>query len=249
MIDDNFSGGAAADCEANVDANVDAEEIRKFSELAARWWDLEGECKPLHDINPLRMGFIEARSQLGGKKALDVGCGGGILTEALAARGAHASGIDMSAAALEVAKLHALESDAAVHYRQITAEALAALQPAQWDVVCCLELLEHVPDAASVVAACAALVKPGGAVYFSTINRTPKSFLMAIIGAEYVLNLVPRGTHQYEKLIRPSELNRWCERAGLSVVAMTGLHYHPLRRTYSLGPGVDVNYLVHCVRA
>lgn len=227
--------------------NADPAEIHKFGQLASRWWDPEGEFKPLHQINPLRLEFIDHHSPLTGQKALDVGCGGGLLTEAMALRGAEVTGIDLGEAALEVAKLHALESGVAVEYRQITAEALAAEQDrraAQWDIVCCLELLEHVPDPASVVAACAALVAPGGAVYFSTINRNPKSFLMAIVGAEYVLNLLPRGTHQYEKLIRPSELYRWCEQAGLRVAEMTGIHYNPLSKTYSLGPGVDVNYLL-----
>ena len=240
--------------------NADPAEIHKFGQLASRWWDPESEFKPLHQINPLRLDFIDSHSPLAGKKALDVGCGGGLLTEAMALRGAEVTGIDLGEAALEVAKLHALESGVAVEYRQITAEALAAEQAAeqdaeqdgqagQWDVVCCLELLEHVPDPASVVTACAALVKPGGAVYFSTINRNPKSFLLAIVGAEYVLNLLPRGTHQYEKLIRPSELYRWCEQAGLRVAEMTGMHYDPFGKTYSLGPGVDVNYLMFSTRS
>ena len=240
--------------DANSDnANIDPAEIHKFEGLAARWWDPEGECRPLHQINPLRLDFIDRHSPLAGKKALDVGCGGGLLAEAMARRGAEVTGIDMGEAPLEVARLHALESGVAVEYRQLTAEALAAEQARKssqsksggsWDVVCCLELLEHVPDPTSVVAACAALVKPGGAVYFSTINRNPKSFLMAIVGAEYVLNLLPRGTHQYQKLIRPSELCRWCAGADLSVAEMTGIHYHPLTQTYTLGPGVDVNYLL-----
>ncbi len=239
--------------------NVDPAEIDKFSRLAARWWDVESEFKPLHQINPLRLDFIDQHSPLTGKRVLDVGCGGGILAEAMALRGAEVTGIDMGAAPLEVARLHALESGVSVDYRQITAEALAAECSAgqaaqqapqrdrkteQWDIVCCLELLEHVPDPASVVAACAALVKPAGAVYFSTINRNPKSFLLAIIGAEYLLNLLPKGTHQYEKFIRPRELNHWCEHAGLSVADITGLHYHPLTKIYSLGAGVEVNYLL-----
>ena len=247
--------------------NVDPAEIAKFAELASRWWDPESEFKPLHQINPLRLDFIERRTPVHGKTVLDVGCGGGILAEAMALRGAEVTGIDMGEAPLAVARLHALESGATVEYRQMTAEALAAelggggeqtptqaqaqsqsqsQSQSQWDVVCCLELLEHVPDPASVVSACANLVKPGGAVYFSTINRNPKSFVMAIVGAEYVLNLLPKGTHQYEKLIRPRELCGWCERAGLRVTEMTGMHYNPFTQTYSLGPGVDVNYLMFC---
>lgn len=229
--------------------NVDPAEIEKFDRLAARWWDGEGEFKPLHQINPLRLDFIGRHSPIDGKKALDVGCGGGILTEALAVAGAEATGIDASEAPLEVARLHALESGARVAYRCVTAEELAAEQPAQWDIVCCLELLEHLPDPASMVAACAALVKPGGAVYFSTLNRNLKSFILAIVAAEYVLQLLPRGTHDYAKLIRPSELGRWCERAGLTVADMTGLHYNPLYQTYSLAPGVDVNYIAYATTA
>ncbi|MGI9311668.1 MAG: bifunctional 2-polyprenyl-6-hydroxyphenol methylase/3-demethylubiquinol 3-O-methyltransferase UbiG [bacterium] len=235
------------------DDNIDPEEVGKFDALAARWWDAESEFKPLHQINPLRLNFIDARSPLDGKAALDVGCGGGILAEAMALRGAAVTGIDVGEAALEVAKLHALESGASVNYRRITAEALADEQladerKAQWDIVCCMELLEHVPDPARVVAACATLAKPGGAVYFSTINRNLKSFLFAIVGAEYVLGLLPRGTHQYEKLIRPSELNRWCLRHELNLAEITGLHYNPLAKTYSLGGDVAVNYMVHCVK-
>ncbi len=229
--------------------NVDAEEIHKFARLASRWWDPHGEFKPLHRINPLRLDFIDERSPLAGKTALDVGCGGGLLAEGMALRGAEVCGIDMGEAALEVARLHALESGVAVDYRQTTAEQLAETQPAQWDIVCCLELLEHVPDPAQVVAACATLVKPGGAVYFSTINRNAKAFLLAIVGAEYVLNLLPRGTHQYEKLIRPSELDQWCRQSGLLVTELTGIHYNPLGKTYSLEPDVSVNYLLHSTTA
>ena len=241
--------------ETNHNHNVDPAEIHKFGQMASRWWDPEGQFKPLHEINPLRLDFIDRHSAVAGKRVLDVGCGGGILAEAMALRGAEVTGIDMGEAPLEVARLHALESGVSVAYRQITAEALAAEQsteqsakktdtPTQWDIVCCLELLEHVPDPASVVSACADLVKPGGAVYFSTINRNPKSFLMAIVGAEYVLNLLPKGTHQYEKLIRPRELCNWCQSANLNITEITGMHYNPLNQTYSLGPGVDVNYLV-----
>ncbi|MDA7971382.1 MAG: bifunctional 2-polyprenyl-6-hydroxyphenol methylase/3-demethylubiquinol 3-O-methyltransferase UbiG [Gammaproteobacteria bacterium] len=226
--------------------NIDPAEIAKFGELAARWWDAESEFKPLHQINPLRLDFIDKHSPLAGKSALDVGCGGGLLCEAMAARGARVTGIDAGEAAISVAQLHALESGAEVEYRQMTAEELAAESNAGWDVVCCLELLEHVPRPESVVAACAQLAKPGGAVYFSTINRNLKSFMFAIVGAEYALKLLPRGTHQYEKLIRPSELARWCERAGLALRGMIGMHYNPLRKTYSLGPGVSVNYFLRC---
>lgn len=229
--------------------NVDADEIHKFARLASRWWDPHGEFEPLHRINPLRLDFIDERSPLAGKTALDVGCGGGLLAEGMALRGAEVCGIDMGEAALEVARLHALESGVAVDYRQTTAEQLAETQPAQWDIVCCLELLEHVPDPAQVVTACATLVKPGGAVYFSTINRNAKAFLLAIVGAEYVLNLLPRGTHQYEKLIRSSELDEWCRQSGLRVTELTGIHYNPLRKTYSLGADVAVNYLLHSTTA
>ena len=257
------SDARSPDAKSAGEQNVDPAEVDKFSRLASRWWDPESEFKPLHQINPLRLDFIDGHSPLEGKKALDVGCGGGLLAEAMALRGAEVTGIDVGEAPLEVARLHALESGVGVVYRQITAEALAAElvgaesvaaesvaaeKAARWDVVCCLELLEHVPNPASVVSACAALVVPGGAVYFSTINRNLKSFLFAIVGAEYVLDLLPRGTHSYEKLIRPSELNRWCERAELTVEGITGMHYNPLRQTYSLGPGVEVNYLIRCTR-
>ena len=223
--------------------NVDHAEIAKFSDLASRWWDPEGEFKPLHEINPLRLGYIDERTPLAGRRVLDVGCGGGILAESMAARGAEVTGIDMGEAPLTVARLHALESDAEVDYRKITAEELAAKQPGEWDIVTCMELLEHVPDPASTIAACARLAKPGGAVYFSTINRNPKAWLFAIVGAEYLLRLLPAGTHRYEKFIRPSELHRWAERAGLLVKDLTGIHYHPLTRRFSLGAGLDVNYL------
>lgn len=244
---------------ANSAPNVDGEEIEKFDRIAAKWWDPEGEFKPLHQINPLRLDFIQRHAPLPGKRALDVGCGGGILTEALAQQGAAALGIDASAKVIEVAKLHALESGISsetdpqepqqgkVAYRNCTVEQLAAEQPASYDIVCCLELLEHVPQPEKMVAACATLAKPGGAIFFSTINRNPKSFLLAIVAAEYVLNLLPRGTHQFDKLIRPSELTHWCETANLSIAEMTGLHYNPLAQTYWLAPGVDVNYIL-CAR-
>ena len=230
------------------DSNVDADEIRKFSELASRWWDPESEFKPLHQINPLRLGFIQHRTPLKGLKVLDVGCGGGILSESMAALGADVTAIDMGEAPLNVARLHALESGVSVQYRQVTAEQLAVEQPHSFDVVTCLEMLEHVPQPESIVEACSSLVKDGGAVYFSTINRNPKSFLFAIVGAEYVLNLLPRGTHQYEKLIKPSELNRWVEQSGLQTKEITGMHYNPLFKTYSLGPGLKVNYLVQTLK-
>ena len=229
----------------NQSDNVDPAEIAKFSELASRWWDPQSEFKPLHQINPLRLDFIDQRTPLKGLNVLDVGCGGGILSESMAQRGANVSGIDMAEGPLSVARLHALESSAVVNYRAVTAEQLATEQPQAFDVVTCLELLEHVPDPASVVSACQTLVRPGGSVYFSTINRNPKSFLLAIVGAEFILNLLPKGTHQYQKLIKPSELNNWCERAGLHLTEIIGMHYNPLFKTYSLGPGLDVNYLAH----
>ena len=228
--------------------NVDAEEIAKFEKLAARWWDPTSEFKPLHDINPLRLAFIDQRVRLKGLQVLDVGCGGGILTESMAALGAQVTGIDMGDAPLAVARLHLKESGHAVEYKKISAEALAAEQAATFDVVTCLEVLEHVPDPASTVAACARLVKPGGQVFLSTINRNPKAWLMAIVGAEYVLRLLPRGTHDYVKFIKPSELDRICRNAHLHVREYTGMHYNPLTGRYSLGPGVDVNYLMHCER-
>jgi len=240
------TGGAGDAPGDTVDApNVDPAELAKFDPLASRWWDAHGEFKALHQINPLRLEFIARHARLAGARALDVGCGGGILTEALAQQGAEALGIDASDAPLEVARLHALETGAAVDYRRVTVEDLAAEQPGAWDIVCCFELLEHVPDPARMVAACAALAKPGGALFFSTLNRNPKSFLLAIVGAEYVLRLLPRGTHRYEKLIRPSELGRWCARAGACVRDITGLRYNPLADSFALGPGVEVNYLLY----
>ena len=229
--------------------NVDPAELAKFEKLASRWWDPESEFKPLHAINPLRLKFINDRAGLKDKRVLDIGCGGGILTEAMAALGADVTGIDLGEAPLAVAKLHLKESGRKVDYRRVSAEDLAHAQPGAYDVVTCLEMLEHVPDPASSVAACANLVKPGGQVFFSTINRNPKSFLFAIVGAEYLLKLLPRGTHEYLKFIRPSELERMCRAAGLNVRELTGMHYHPLTRHYSLGPGVDVNYLLYAVRA
>ncbi|MDM3872092.1 bifunctional 2-polyprenyl-6-hydroxyphenol methylase/3-demethylubiquinol 3-O-methyltransferase UbiG [Porticoccus sp. W117] len=227
--------------------NVDQAEIAKFEALASRWWDPNSEFKPLHDINPLRANWIDQHSPVAGKKILDVGCGGGILSESLAQRGAHMTGIDMGEAPLNVAKLHALESGVAVDYRQITAEQLAEQEAGEYDVVTCLEMLEHVPEPASVINACAQLVKPGGHIYFSTINRNPKAYLFAILGAEYVLKLLPKGTHEYSKFIRPSELGNWARESGLSVEHMTGMVYNPLSKKYRLdNRDVDVNYLVHC---
>lgn len=227
-------------------ANVDQLEIAKFEALAHRWWDRNSEFKPLHDINPLRANFIDQRSPVAGRRLLDVGCGGGILCEAMAQRGAVVTGIDMGEAPLSVAKLHQLESGLSIDYQQITAESLAEQQAGQFDVVTCLEMLEHVPDPASVIKACATLCKPGGHVYFSTINRNPKSYLFAVIGAEYVLKLLPKGTHEYTKFIRPSELAQWIRYAGLQLSELTGMTYNPLTKHYKLNPGdVAVNYLVH----
>lgn len=230
-------------------ANVDAAEIAKFEALASRWWDKDSEFKPLHDINPLRVNFIDQLANLAEKNVVDIGCGGGILSESMALRGARVTGIDMGATPLKVARLHGLESGVDVNYRQMTAEELAEENPASFDVVTCLEMLEHVPDPSSIVKACAKLVKPGGQVFFSTLNRNPKSFLMAIVGAEYLLNLVPKGTHEHQRFIRPSELATWCREAGLSLGKMTGLTYNPLTQQYSLNDqDVDVNYLLQTHR-
>lgn len=226
-----------------MNPNVDPAELAKFEQLASRWWDATSEFKPLHDINPLRVDFIDARANVRGKTVLDIGCGGGILTEALAARGAHVTGIDLGEAPLAVANLHLKESGLRVDYCRISAEDFARERPASFDIVTCLEMLEHVPDPASTIQACATLVKPGGDVFFSTINRNPKSWLFAIVGAEYVLNLLPRGTHEYLKFIKPSELERWARAAGLRLRELTGMHYNPLTKQYWLGPGVDVNFL------
>ncbi len=228
--------------------NVDAAEVDKFSESASRWWDLDSEYKPLHDINPLRLDYIEQHAGLRGKTVLDVGCGGGILSEAMARRGADVTGIDMSAPALSVARLHALEQGVKIDYVQSPAEQYANDHAGQFDVVTCLEMLEHVPEPASVVQACAQLVKPGGAVIFSTLNRNRKSWLFAIVGAEQVLKLLPRGTHDWNRFIRPSELAGYCRQAGLNNRDLTGLLYNPLSRRYSLGRDIDVNYLMSTVK-
>lgn len=228
--------------------NVDAEEIRKFEELAERWWDPESEFKPLHEINPLRFDYIDQRSAVAGKAVVDVGCGGGLLSEAMAHAGATVTGIDMGETPINVAREHARQSNLDIRYEHIQAETLAEREAGQFDVVTCLEMLEHVPDPAAVVRACHQLVKPGGSVYFSTINRTAKGYLLAVIGAEYVLNLLPKGTHDYAKFIRPSELEHYARDAGLSLQHLIGLHYNPLTRIYRLGPGVDVNYMMHTIR-
>lgn len=229
--------------------NVDKDEIAKFEALASRWWDRSGEFRPLHDINPLRLNYIDEKCGLAGKNVLDVGCGGGILAESMVAKGANVMGIDAAVAPLKVAELHLLESKLDIEYRQITAEQLAETHAGQFDIVTCLEMLEHVPDPAQTIAACKTLVKPGGSVFFSTINRNPKSYLFAIIGAEYVLRLLPKGTHEYSKFIKPSELERDARAAGLKLSHLTGMQYNPLTKVYKLGPDVDVNYLCHFVTA
>ena len=225
-------------------SNVDHAEVAKFEALASRWWDKESEFKPLHDINPLRTNFIDSHVQLAGKKVLDVGCGGGILSEAMAQRGADVMGIDMGDAPLKVAKLHALESELNIAYQKIAVEELAEQQPESFDVVTCLEMLEHVPDPASIIRACYTLCKPGGQVIFSTLNRNPKSFLLAVVGAEYILNMLPKGTHDYKKFIRPSELAAMARQANLVVGEIAGFTYNPITKTYKLGRDTGVNYLM-----
>jgi 2-polyprenyl-6-hydroxyphenyl methylase/3-demethylubiquinone-9 3-methyltransferase len=231
-----------------VAENVDHSEIAKFESLAHRWWDPEGDFRALHDINPCRLDYVARHSELVGKRAVDVGCGGGILAEAMAARGADVLGIDLADGPLRVARLHAVETGTRIAYRQISAEALATEMPGAFDVVTCLEMIEHVPNPASIVSACAALAKPGGHVFFSTINRNPKAWALAVVGAEYVMNLVPRGTHDYRKFIRPSELARAVRGAGLSTQEIIGMTYNPFTRKAALGPDVDVNYLLHAIK-
>jgi len=228
--------------------NVDPGEIAKFEALAQRWWDTQGEFKPLHDLNPLRLGFVDGRAPLAGRSVLDVGCGGGILAEAMARRGARVLGIDLATGTLEVAELHALEQGVKLEYRRIAAEALAAEKPGAFDVVTCMEMLEHVPDPEPVLRALAQLARPGGHVFISTINRTLKAFMLAIVGAEYVLRMLPQGTHEYEKFIRPSELSDWARGAGLELRELAGIEYSPLAREFALTRDVGVNYLAHLAR-
>lgn len=225
--------------------NADEIELKKFGELAHKWWDKNSEFKPLHEINPLRLNYIDSLVDLKGKRVLDVGCGGGILSESIYVKGASVTGIDLGEKALNVAKLHQLESGAKVDYRLVSVEQLASEQAASFDVVTCMEMLEHVPDPAAVVAACARLVKPGGSVFFSTINRNPKAYLFAVIGAEYILNMLPRGTHDYAKFIKPSELSGWARDAGLDISDLKGMSYNPITQSYRLGEDVSVNYLMH----
>ncbi|MCP5091146.1 MAG: bifunctional 2-polyprenyl-6-hydroxyphenol methylase/3-demethylubiquinol 3-O-methyltransferase UbiG [Gammaproteobacteria bacterium] len=228
--------------------NVDPAELAKFDSMASRWWDTEGDFKPLHDINPLRLDWIRQHVKLAGCRAVDIGCGGGILAESMAAANARVTGIDMADGPLSVARLHLHESGSDIDYRRSTAEDLATAEAGEYDVVTCLEMLEHVPDPSQVIKSCAELVRPGGHVFFSTINRNPKSFLFAIVGAEYVLKLLPSGTHDYEKFIRPSELEAWARNAGLQLTASIGMQYNPLTKVYSLEPNLDVNYLMYFQR-
>lgn len=229
-------------------ANVEAAEVNKFAELAHQWWDTQGVFKPLHQLNPLRLNYIDSRAQLSGKQVLDVGCGGGILSESMAKRGAQVTGIDLAEKSLQVAQLHALEANVQLDYCCVTVEALAQEKPQTFDVVTCMEMLEHVPDPASVVRACAALVKPGGHVFFSTLNRNAKAYLMAVVGAEYVLNLLPRGTHDYSKFIKPSELAAWMRQSGLELQHQTGVTYNPLNKQYSFTTDTSVNYMLHAIK-
>lgn len=225
--------------------NIDPQELSKFDAVAARWWDPEGECKPLHQLNPLRLHFIEQQTEIAGKRVLDIGCGGGLLSEAMASRGATVTAIDMAPAPLSVAKLHLLESGLKVDYQQISAEELAEQQPHEFEVITCMELLEHVPEPASLIQACANMLKPGGHLFLSTLNRNAKSFIEAIIGAEYLLKMLPKGTHRYDRFIRPSELARWCREAGIEIQDLKGMSYNPLSRQFSLSDNLNVNYLAH----
>lgn len=229
-------------------ANVEAAEVNKFAELAHQWWDTQGVFKPLHQLNPLRLDYIDSRASLNGKRVLDVGCGGGILSESMARLGAQVSGIDLAEKSLEVAQLHALEASMAVDYRCVAVETLAEEKPHSFDVVTCMEMLEHVPDPSSIVRACAALVKPGGHLFFSTLNRNAKAYLMAVVGAEYVLNLLPKGTHDYSKFIKPSELAAWLRQSGLELQHQTGVTYNPLNKQYSLTADTSVNYMLHAIK-
>ncbi len=230
--------------------NVDPAEINKFERMASSWWDLNGEFKPLHDLNPIRANYVDSRAKVAEKNLVDIGCGGGIFSEAMAQRGATVTGIDMGKAPLEVAKLHGLESGIEVDYQQITAEELAKIQPESFDVVTCLEMLEHVPCPSETIKACAALAKPGADIFFSTINRNLKSYAMAILGAEYLLKMLPKGTHDYQKFIRPSELCNWSRHAGLVIQDISGIVYNPMTKHYHLNPNdVDVNYLIHVIKA
>lgn len=235
----------ATETETTQTINADETELNKFGEMAHKWWDKNSEFKPLHEINPLRLDYVDSLVGLKGKRVLDVGCGGGILSESMYFKGADVTGIDLGEKALNVAKLHQYESGAKVDYRLTAVEQLANEQPASFDVVTCMEMLEHVPDPESIVSACARLVKPGGAVFFSTINRTPKAYLFAVIGAEYLLNMLPKGTHDYAKFIKPSELSGWARGAGLDVAGLRGMRFNPLTQHYSLGEDVSVNYLMH----
>jgi 2-polyprenyl-6-hydroxyphenyl methylase/3-demethylubiquinone-9 3-methyltransferase len=237
----------ATETKAAQTLNADDLELQKFGDLAHKWWDKTSEFKPLHEINPLRLSWIDNLASLQGKRVLDVGCGGGILAESMYFKGADVTGIDLGEKALNVAKLHQLESGAKVNYQYISVEQLAAEQPASFDIVTCMEMLEHVPDPAAIVTACAKLVKPGGSVFFSTINRNPKSYLLAVIGAEYVLNMLPKGTHDYAKFIKPSELSSWARQADLDVASMRGMSYNPITQHYSVGDDVSVNYMMHTV--
>lgn len=240
---------AAAQHSSYDGANVDHGEIAKFEALASRWWDPESEFRPLHEINPLRANWIDQHANVAGKVLLDVGCGGGILSEAMAHRGAQVTGIDMGEAPLAVARLHQLESGVSVNYRQVPVETLAEEMPEQFDIVTCLEMLEHVPNPASVIEACQRLLKPGGQAFFSTINRNPKAYLFAVVGAEYVLKLLPRGTHEYSKFIKPSELGEWARHAGFEIRELMGLTYNPLTKHYRLTPkDVQVNYMMRCLK-